>query len=665
MTLLAKSAPPGKQPRTLAEHTLDVVEAAETLFGSAKCPTRLGREWLRFFRLERTDWPRFHANLLAACLFHDWGKANEGMQRILRTGSGTQLFRHEHLSVLMLGHEGVSRWAERRQDIDWSVVLAAVGSHHLKFGDKEFAEDSGANDAVQVLVDHEEFRYKLVPLTAGRLGLSGDPKFPLPRYWGFDNSDETMFDVSALRDELKRKKLRELDDQGAKRVLNAVRAALIVADAAGSGLPRTDRSVMGWIQGQFDRAPLCDLAAVNGVVDGRIEQLTEQGRWKNWSAFQDDCATLPDRALLLAPCGSGKTLAAWRWIAGRVGERPVQRVLFLYPTRATATEGFKDYVSWAPEAAALVHGTAGYDLDGMFAAEDPRRGKSFAAVDPRLYSLQHWSKRIFSATVDQFLGFMSYGYGPMCLLPILADSVIVVDEVHSFDRSMFSALLKFLETFDVPVLCMTATLPKIRREQLAPLVGRVYGPTDYPTDLAETADVPRYTVTRTAAEDVMQLVRDAVRDGKRVLWVVNQVSRAQAAVKALEGTLPASVPLICYHSRFKLNDRVKRHQDTVGAIRAGQPAAVAVTTQVCEMSLDIDADLLITEACPITSLIQRMGRCNRQRDPRPLDGSGRVLVYHPEKESVYSKDDLAGLDRFIAALAGKASVNQTDLVTVP
>ena len=81
-------------------------------------------------------------------------------------------------------------------------------------------------------------------------------------------------------------------------------------------------------------------------------------------------------------------------------------------------------------------------------------------------ALQHWSKRIVSATVDQFLGFMAYSYGPVCLLPLLADSVIVVDEVHSFDRAMFSALLGFLKAFDVPVLCMTATLQQGRRRQL-------------------------------------------------------------------------------------------------------------------------------------------------------------------------------------------------------
>ena len=97
-------------------------------------------------------------------------------------------------------------------------------------------------------------------------------------------------------------------------------------------------------------------------------------------------------------------------------------------------------------------------------SDDPRQGRDYRS-DPRLFALGHWKKRIFSATADQFFPFMQYGYGPLCLLPLLAESVLVVDEVHSFDKSMFSTLKRFLEEFpDVPVLCMTATLPAERRE---------------------------------------------------------------------------------------------------------------------------------------------------------------------------------------------------------
>ena len=302
------------------------------------------------------------------------------------------------------------------------------------------------------------------------------------------------------------------------------------------------KSITEWIGGVFDEVHVWNGAAVRDKVTK--PRMVEVERIKKepfkWNKFQDDCADtarLPDRALLLAPCGSGKTLAAWRWIEERA-KRRIGHVLFLYPTRATATEGFRDYVSWAPEAeAALMHGTSGFDLEGMFANPpecDYRKGRTFtlSEADQRMFALGYWGRRAFSATVDQFLAFLQYGYGPVCMLPVLADSVVVIDEVHSFDRNMFSALKKFLTDFDVPVLCMTATLPKNRYAELTePVDADGCGLTPYeerPGDLATIAAVKRYRVRRvTSAEEAEQAVRDALKANKRVLWVVNQVKRAQ------------------------------------------------------------------------------------------------------------------------------------------
>ncbi len=660
--LLAKSLIADGEPVTISKHTKDVCDAALVLFGDMERPSRLGECWLRFFRLDPDlYYLPFARILLAACLFHDWGKANQGMQDVLTKSSSVQIFRHEHLSVLMLAWEGVDCWVRQRTDIDWDIVLAAVGSHHLKFSDAEFAAEV-PDTATQLLTEHDDFRRQLLPMISQLLKLSGSPQFPNQRFWGFAN-DVATFNPSELRERIKFERLRQLTIAGydighpRSRMLRAVRSALVAADAAGSGLRRTGQSVIGWVRDQFIETELCNGPLVDRIIQDRIDDLNRRGKWKNWNEFQTACDTLPSRSLLVAPCGSGKTLAAWRWIAAQVKKRPVKRVLFLYPTRATATEGFKDYVSWAPEAdAALMHGAADYDLDEMFAVEDPRSGKIFNDADPRLFALRHWPNRVFSATVDQFFAFMSYGYGPMCLLPVLADSVIVVDEVHSFDRAMFSALLGFLEAFDVPVLCMTATLQTGRKEQLKPLMEQVYE--DRPGELAQIANAGRYKIARIDEAAGEQKVRDAVAAGKRVLWVVNQVSRAQSIALKLSNI---GVPLICYHSRFKLADRVNRHRETLNTIIAGQPAAVVISTQVCEMSLDIDADVLITEECPISSLIQRMGRCRRGRNELAMKGPGEVFIYQPAEEWVYSKDDLAELQDFLAFLQAKPAVSQTDL----
>ena len=177
-----------------------------------------------------------------------------------------------------------------------------------------------------------------------------------------------------------------------------MRAALIAADAAASGLFREKKDMQAWIEERFEKLDDCDAPYVRKkIIEERIRQLGEN--WKGWHKFQDEVAVQHSRTLLLAPCGAGKTLAAWRWIEEQTRQRSVKRVVFLYPTRATATEGFKDYVAWAPEAdAGLIHGTAAYELDGMFdnpqQKPDPRKNKQFG-VDPRLFALAFWGSASF------------------------------------------------------------------------------------------------------------------------------------------------------------------------------------------------------------------------------------------------------------------------------
>src|SRR5262249_22712514 len=143
--------------------------------------------------------------------------------------------------------------------------------------------------------------------------------------------------------------LRKRDAEPRKRMLWAVRSALIVADAVASGLPRIGEDLRPWISDNLVNAPLCNASLIEAISSNRVKQLKALNKWEKWTDFQLLCDHLDNRALLLAPCGSGKTLAAWRWIAAWVKKlaeegHPVSRVVFLYPTRATAKEGFRDYV---------------------------------------------------------------------------------------------------------------------------------------------------------------------------------------------------------------------------------------------------------------------------------------------------------------------------------
>lgn len=667
--LLAKQRSARAGLLSLERHLSETDDAARAIFAPSR---RATRNYLRFFRLDPdADGEIFQRSLRVAALFHDIGKANAHFYELVTGGSTeVQALRHEHLSALVLCLPEVRNWLGRARDLSYSAICGAVLSHHLKAAKpgQSWAWGHPKRDVrVPLYLQHPEVQ-RTLERVAQVVGCGDPPVLPWTSWKADDPQWQQVLragvreaDLTALR------WMRAETDAGSRRDRQlglAVKAALIAADSVASASFREGLSIAEWVSATLHCDSLTPAVVQQDVIDERTASILvakgRAGEAFSWHNFQIGAGEQPERTLLLAGCGAGKTLAAWRWIANQCGRREAGRVVFLYPTRGTATEGFRDYVGWAPETkAALVHGTAGYELDAMRTnPSEATDGKHYVEESAaRLFALGLWSKRYFSATVDQFLGFVEHSYQSLCLLPVLADAVVVLDEVHSYDRRLFENAASFLKAFDVPVLAMTATLPKARRDRLEAL-----GLTQYPraehraqlADLEEQERHARYQVEACASEDAaLAACIDELGRGRRVLWVVNTVARAQRLARRFaEG--------LCYHSRFKLEDRQRAHQATVEQFKTSTHAVIAVTTQVCEMSLDLDADVLITELAPWPSIVQRMGRANRHR--RHGDAfRARVILYEPERVLPYSRDELATARQAVTELqaAGGAVAQRT------
>ena len=184
----------------------------------------------------------------------------------------------------------------------------------------------------------------------------------------------------------------------------------------------------------------------------------------------------------------------------------------------------------------------------------------------------------------------------------------------------------------------------------------VYPDAQAPNDtLAKRESQARYRFSRVASpEEAISRVAAAHAAGERILWVVNTVARCQDLADQLRDRLKTDV--LCYHGRYRLCDRQTRHTATVGEFQQRERPAVAVTTQVCEMSLDLDADLLVSEDAPITSLIQRFGRANRHL----LRDRAEILTYAPPAALPYDRAEVSPAIPFLAELEGR-DVSQADL----
>ena len=368
--------------------------------------------------------------------------------------------------------------------------------------------------------------------------------------------------------------------------------------------------------------------------------------------------------------GSGKTEAAlWRF-AEMYAAGLVDGLYFALPTRAAAVQIHE----WArrfvanlfPEGRrpAVVLAVPGYDpgadadaaaialneYDGR-AAGHHEDDKPWASENPKRFL----AAQIAVGTVDQaMLGSLKVRNAHLRSAS-LARNLLVVDEVHASDTYMSEILAAVLDAHlgaGGYALLMSATLGSVARQKwlgesdaggLADAIA-----VRYPAVSTRNAP-PVYAGANNQAKTVRMESRpimgepsaiariavEAARAGAKVLLVRNTVDYAVNAWQEVAALAGADGPdVLLHHGRYAAGDR--KHLDDcveklLGKDSRSDRGCVAVGTQTLEQSLDIDADLLITDLCPADVLLQRIGRLHRHgRDDRPAGyDAPRCIVLTP------------------------------------
>lgn len=136
------------------------------------------------------------------------------------------------------------------------------------------------------------------------------------------------------------------------------------------------------------------------------------------------------------------------------------------------------------------------------------------------------------------------------------------------------------------------------------------------------------------------------------LVIVNRVNRAQEVFRQMEkakanDSSAESPDLALIHSRFRSQDRKKYERKLKES-----PNLICVATQAVEAGMDLDADLLVTELAPWSSMVQRFGRCNRFG----LRGESRVFWINLDDDKAaapYSRQELDNSRLALDELEGK------------
>lgn len=610
-TLLAKSFDESEEKipdyALLHKHLEFVKSAGETIF------EKVGEKILRQASLIDEIWnSRLKRGLSAACLFHDIGKANDGFQKMIqgkpKLSPKLQPVRHELLSALLLAEAGEVRdWAlnflsdnGKFDDAEQLLecVIGAVGGHHRKL-DEEWKKaslalrDGGCGQMVKTFLTHENLK----PLFNGKVTKEID--FDLIRNKENSLQDKrTGFQICS-------NEFQEMLDENYDwwRFSAILKALTSAADVAGSALPEKEIAPRKWIEINLAESQFLRAEQMREVVKVRLDG-------KELRQFQKAVANSQANVTLVeAGCGTGKTVAAYAWAETHADGK---KLFFCYPTTGTATEGFLGYVAENEVEAELVHSRSSVDIEEMTEVKGDEESIEDEKTEKRLRieSLKMWYPQVVVCTADTVLSLVRNNRKGWYNSPAILSASFVFDELHAYDNRMFAAVIALIKALPkAHFLLMTASLPKARKEFLLKHLGdENIEQVQTPKELEE---LPRYEFQKlTDRKKAFEIAERAETEKLKILWICNTVARTQKVFDELESR---NLPVQTYHSNFKYEDRKNRHRNVIDGFdrEKSKESLIAVTTQVAEMSLDLDADILISEIAPVPSMIQRLGRLNR------------------------------------------------------
>lgn len=579
--------------QTLPGHLLDVYTGLNPNYGKLK---RLD------FDIDEVD-----RGLRLTALLHDVGKYGLGFQQALMTGAPTAQYAHA-----MMGAVTAEKIIANNFDNELIAVMLplTIASHHTQlydmvmerfepkpcvYTDDAYADlsDLLANTMPEIRIDR---KYMNNVSVIGARKLLRDSRLYV----------EKLFDEGG-----------DIERHRIKTLYTAILNALVLSDSMASA--SFDRMVNG---------------LNNGTSAGRINLRVSPPREVNLAfkpyGFQQRASNIDGNIILKAPCARGKTAAAVLWAQNQLKKNNVDRIIFTMPTRITSNNLRIELGKFFGLSNVKV-----YHSGDLYA--NLKRTSDVNATDidgDSKYMASLMGLPVTVTTLDHLLLTLIHGHKHADIAyGSLLRSVVVIDEVHSYEPILLNHMLSALKLMNeegVPHIAMTATMPNA----LLNAIGDA-GEYDMLVDDEGMRDYSPVKLVRTHTrmfegdkEDLVSsdFVRDVIgtyKRGERQLIVVNTVAKAQRLYYTITSSnVLKPADLIIIHSRFTDDDRRYREE----ALIYSMDWKVCISTQVCEMSLNISVPVMRTEICPVDALGQRMGRCNRKgKTP-----DGTVYVYDTE-----------------------------------
>lgn len=338
--------------------------------------------------------------------------------------------------------------------------------------------------------------------------------------------------------------------------------------------------------------------------------------------FQDKLSNFKGSVLVEIPTGEGKTEGSFLWgiknLKGKSG-----KLIYTLPTQTTSNKLYKRAESVFYDNTGLVHGSSKIFLEKQYEDE---HGEIDDECESNILFSRTFNKNFTVSTIDSlFKYFLNTGRYNIAMLNFMK-SAVILDEVHSYDFKMMGFIKRFLEIcqyYKVPVCIMSASIPDKTKKLIG--IDKMSVITDSKL-FAQKANYI-YKVDDSLDNNLNGIIHK-YNKGENILIVRNNI---RDSIKTFLSLKKKIENIILYNSQFKKMDRIEKESEIYDKLE-DKEHFILVATQVVEISLDIDFDVMYTDNAPIDSLVQRFGRVNRKKNPDKL---GEIFIFKNTNEKPY------------------------------
>ena len=232
------------------------------------------------------------------------------------------------------------------------------------------------------------------------------------------------------------------------------------------------------------------------------------------------------------------------------------------------------------------------------------------------------------------------------------DSLWVYDETQLMGSGFYTGiqLHKFREFYgtfgSVNSIWMSATLERewintVDFDQTSDLKILELSKSDYKMEKIEKIKNSKKKLVNKKVSDESEIAKHVIEDHEKdtiSIVILNKVESAKRVYEIIEKNNKSPTKVVLLHSHFRPIERRKKVEEI---LLPENHDIIIVSTQVIEAGMDISSKRLYTEICPVSSLIQRAGRCNRRGE---YENDAELTIFRFEKEKVdnypYEKEEI-------------------------